>query len=388
MLKDHHVRAYDALLTERSKRILMHYRGLTDIKDARPEKDLACLQCHSLDPLAAQQGQRLAYEDGVSCERCHGPAQKWLAEHITPAWKSKTPQEKAALGFVPPQDLNAGIQQCAGCHVGTPELDVNHDLIAAGHPRLLFEYSSFLANLPPHWDLKAEKRRQPDLEARAWVAGQVVSARQALELLAHRAKADPAKGTWPEFAEYDCYACHSAITPVKPKAGEAGRAPGTLAPSDWYWTLVPQALQLAGSAEAAAVQTALQDVRKELGQQAPDPEKIAKQARDAADQLNRCLAGLGKLPARDAASYRTAFADMVKEGQRQQGSWDRACQLHLAMMALYQTAVDVDPAQRNAEVSRQVREMNRKIRFRTGYDSPRPEDLADFWLKLTKMTRQ
>jgi len=386
MLHDRHVRAFDALLTERSKRIVMNYRGLKDIKEARPEKDLTCLQCHSLDPLAAQQGERIAYEDGVSCERCHGPASKWIAEHHTAAWRTKTPQEKAALGFVPPQDTVVRIQGCAGCHVGTPELDVNHDLIAAGHPRLLFEYSSFLANMPPHWDIKADKRRTPDLEARAWSLGQIVSAQQALDLLAQRAKADPAKGTWPEFAEYDCYACHSALKLVQPRAEATGRAPGAAAPSDWYWALVPQALQLAGSPDAAKVQDALQDLRKELGQQAPDRDKVAQQARGAAEQLGRCLAGLGKMPLRDASSYRTAIADMVKEGQRQQGSWDRACQLHLAMMALYQATVDVDPAQRNADVARKLREMNKKVRFRTGYDSPRPEDVADFWLKLTQLT--
>ncbi|MBL8796846.1 MAG: hypothetical protein JNM56_23295 [Planctomycetia bacterium] len=385
MLRDRHVRAYDALLTERSKRIVMNYRGLKDIKDAHPEKDLTCLQCHALDPLAAQQGHRIAYEDGVSCERCHGPAEKWIGVHHTRAWQTKTPQEKAALGFVPPQDTVTRIQSCAGCHVGTPELDVNHDLIAAGHPRLLFEYSSFLANMPPHWDIKADKRRTPDLEARAWSLGQIVSAQEALNLLAHRAKADPAQGTWPEFAEYDCYSCHSALKLVQPRAADAGRAPGAAAPNDWYWTLVPQALQLAGSPEAGAVRTALHDLRQELGQAAPDRDKVAQQARGASEQLGRCLANLGKLPLREAASYRAAFADMVKEGQKQQGSWDRACQLHLGMMALYQAAVDVDPAHHQPDVARQVREMNQKVRFRSGYDGPRPEDVADFWLKLSKL---
>jgi hypothetical protein len=34
---------------------------------------------------------------------------------------------------------------------GKPWRDVNHDLIAAGHPRLSFELSAFMATMPPHW---------------------------------------------------------------------------------------------------------------------------------------------------------------------------------------------------------------------------------------------
>src|SRR5437870_3137050 len=59
-------------------------------------------------------------------------------------------------------DPKVRAETCAGCHVGAPAglgaplRDMNHDLIAAGHPRLNFDYATYLRALPPHW---AEKDR-------------------------------------------------------------------------------------------------------------------------------------------------------------------------------------------------------------------------------------
>ena len=60
-------------------------------------------------------------------------------------------------------DLNSvatRVMICAGCRVGSPEergipiRDVTHDLIAAGHPRLNFDYATYVRSLPPHWTEK------------------------------------------------------------------------------------------------------------------------------------------------------------------------------------------------------------------------------------------
>ena len=48
------------------------------------------------------------------------------------------------------------------------------DLIAAGHPRLNFEFSSALAKYPAHWRVDGEQARYPDLGWRAWQVGQVL----------------------------------------------------------------------------------------------------------------------------------------------------------------------------------------------------------------------
>jgi hypothetical protein len=68
----------------------------------------------------------------------------------------------------------------------------------------------------------ADHKKYSDFEARAWLLGQVVSAKAALDLLKYRA--DPEHGKpWPEFAEYGCFACHHNLQDQagrrKPNAG-------------------------------------------------------------------------------------------------------------------------------------------------------------------------
>ena len=75
------------------------------------------------------------------------------------------------------------------CHVGTPDANVDHDMIAAGHPPLRFEFSSYLANLPPHWDVAKDRQKNSPggetlFEPLAWVTGQNISSAAAAELLA------------------------------------------------------------------------------------------------------------------------------------------------------------------------------------------------------------
>src|SRR5262249_53689511 len=144
---------------------------------------------------------------------CHGPAEKWLTTHYLREWQQKKPEEKEALGLRPTKDLVVRAQVCVTCHVGGSGSEVNHDLIAAGHPRLRFEYGAYLANLPKHWDEKKDRKGRPDFDAQVWAVGQVVSMQASLQLLEHRAAAP--KAPWPEFAEYDCFACHHDLADQK-----------------------------------------------------------------------------------------------------------------------------------------------------------------------------
>ena len=105
-------------------------------------------------------------------------------------WPAQTPEDKAAVRDDADRPTwSAGREVCAGCHVGAPARDglpardVNHDLIAAGHPRLNFEFSAYLANMPHHWRDDVDRDAAADFPARAWAVGQVVTARAALDLL-------------------------------------------------------------------------------------------------------------------------------------------------------------------------------------------------------------
>jgi hypothetical protein len=220
---DPHAQAYSILSTPEAQ----HMAVALDLGDAT--KAQRCLACHSLSIGGTHAGAApgasadALLADGVGCEACHGPAEKYLAEHTLNRWhKPGDPKFDPSFGMTDTANIAPRAAICAGCHVGQPDAegrpwrDVNHDLIAAGHPRLNFEFSAYIANLPPHWNVKREPERFDELHS--WIAGQLVSADAALKLLQCRAAAAPASqtasdrtfvpGTWPELSEYDCFSCH------------------------------------------------------------------------------------------------------------------------------------------------------------------------------------
>jgi hypothetical protein len=197
--RDRHAQAFLVLYGQNALRIA------ENLGIERPDQDARCVNCHS-SGWDAPRGPKFALEDGVSCEVCHGPAERWLVPHSKPDWKTRLAQDKSeTFGLTNTKDLIVRAQVCVGCHLGEPGREVNHDLIAAGHPQLVFELDAYTANMPPHWPEPADPVSA--LGAKAWAAGQIVSLRQSLELLAHRAR----RADWPEFAEYECRACHHAL---------------------------------------------------------------------------------------------------------------------------------------------------------------------------------
>jgi len=137
------------------------------------------------------------------------------------------------VGFVDTKDLGQRADVCMGCHVGPNNLAgpiqvVDHDLIAAGHPRLSFEFHSYFESLPAHWNRRADKA--PHAEAfhfRSWLAGQTSHAGQR-ELLKQHQPTD--------FAQLDCYACHHQLL------GATWRRPspqGPLTPVTWPGVSLP-----------------------------------------------------------------------------------------------------------------------------------------------------
>src|SRR5207248_5499529 len=205
---DPHARAYRVLFNAESRR-MAEYLDL----GGPAHKAGLCLKCHAVDGAGEQ-----AAAEGVGCGACHGPSDRWLTEHYQPYWKGLPNREKfERYGFLPSKNVVARVLNCAGCHVGDADREVNHDLIAAGHPRLAFEPTRlhFQPNYRKHW---TEVTPQPDFEVRAWVAGQAAALRQAAELLrARAARADGGtavpglKPAWPEFSGYSCYACHQPV---------------------------------------------------------------------------------------------------------------------------------------------------------------------------------
>ncbi len=198
--KDSHAKAYEALMNADSKRIAHN------LKIDKPERSPRCLVCHAMDVDVHRQGSLYDITEGVSCESCHGPAEKWLGPHIRKDWDGKRSQE---YGMVNTKDLAKRGDKCLSCHLGVGQNIVDHELIGAGHPRLKFELDNYSHAMPSHWQSPKEKRDREWLGAKAWAVGQAVALRNEIHLLANSRKART--GLWPDFVHFDCYACHHEV---------------------------------------------------------------------------------------------------------------------------------------------------------------------------------
>ncbi len=196
---DPHRQAYNALLSEKAVKMIAHLRrGDASYQDAQLE--IRCLACHTTPAAASNPALR---SDGISCEACHGPASLWLAPHTVEGFDRKI------AGF---RDLKLhAAATCASCHIGDgsdPVRDMNHDIIAAGHPALRdwkepqqpgeSDFSDLLSRYPKHWDSKA-----PLDNSRAFpLAWKELSKSRQVR-----------KAPQPEFAEMDCIQCHRNLQP-------------------------------------------------------------------------------------------------------------------------------------------------------------------------------
>jgi hypothetical protein len=301
--------------------------------------------------------------DGVGCESCHGPAEKWLAPHV--GWKDLTPAERkhayAEHGMTWLRDPASRAKACATCHVGTGEADVNHDLIAAGHPRLNFEVSAYQQRMPRHWDETAERARLPGYNARTWALGQAAAARAALELLASRAQ--PKQRPWPEFAEYRCTACHHDLrNDGLPAAKEAaGPLPGLLPWSDWYYAMLPYALAFHPTEDTKAILTSLTELQKLMRQPLPDAIKVAGKARATADLLTRWLAAADQGRFTDLTLLRQTRAALMREEPPLAGG-DSTVQRYLALSAIYRTERALRPDESDGDFETYLQGLRKDLR--------------------------
>ncbi|MDQ3283647.1 MAG: cytochrome c family protein [Acidobacteriota bacterium] len=196
--EDRHAQAYNILFSDRSARIARNMR----LKGKAYQENL-CLDCHTTNVPANLIAGAVDASDGVQCEVCHGPASGWRNEHTEEGW---THAQSVSRGMIDLRSLNARATVCSGCHVGTARKEVDHELIASGHPVLAFELDNYEESMPPHWALKYEGGRDTH-GVRAWAVGQVVKFRESLDNLSRHARGEQ----WPEFSDMSCYNCHHAL---------------------------------------------------------------------------------------------------------------------------------------------------------------------------------
>lgn len=309
----------------------------------------------------------------MSCESCHGPAQPWLAAHTQGGFKELDGATKERdFGLWNTKDLGRRAQVCAGCHVGNPDLphmQVNHDLIAAGHPRLNFEFSSALAKYPAHWRMADEQARTPDHAWRSWQVGQIAVAAAAVRLTEARARRSAEGAPWPEFAEQDCFSCHKNLTVDSNRI--AYRTPATAGRAPWQ-TWYTGTLDLADP----EANNALESLKSHMGKPAPDAAITANHARKALEVLTRRIANATEREAWNTARLREASTRIAQftAGNAEKLVWEQQAQRFLALAALRD---DLRRLEGQTEAGYELPYLTVREsllgQFPSGYDSPRSD---------------
>ena len=404
----------------------------------------ACLRCHATWPRQADaaypEQPPVPLELGVSCQACHGPAERWDLVHRLQAWRLVPPEVKAELGFYDCRSVRGQTLLCASCHVGNlaEERFVRHEWYAAGHPPLpSFHLARFVAQMPPHWQsdhhkgafalrdevtpeqaqillpqremlrragVPVEALRTSYREANGRLPGKgsseveavqraVLSAASVAEayvqLVAdYAATAAGGQLPWPELALYDCAACHHPLHREGRGRGLAPirHPPGRPGPAVWPMTLVPVVLAEFGhhDPEQAARKKAQLDQQWEefvlamIAVPFGEPQAIAAAARPLAGEL----AELGRLPpARplDAGAAQRLAARLTDPQAEPAYDFEMARQRAWAWMALADATWSPDRKEQTRPLVEEI-ETRLALRLPAGADQPVLEQLPT-WLK-------
>ncbi|MBY6203781.1 cytochrome c family protein [Halomonas denitrificans] len=203
---DYHSRAYNVLRSEESRRMAERL-GLGNATTAQ-----VCLDCHADNVPVERRGEKFQISDGVGCEACHGGAERWIESH---AEEGATHQDNLARGMYPTEQPEARARLCLSCHVGTEHRFADHDIMAAGHPRMSFELETFTVNQPAHYEIDEDYvRRKGEIgSVNMWVTGMVMKAERQLALI--RSERFEGHGIFPELAFFDCHACHHPMDALR-----------------------------------------------------------------------------------------------------------------------------------------------------------------------------
>lgn len=298
----HATRAYQALLTERSRRIAANL-GLKE----PAERAKVCLDCHGDVPPPAQRGERFKVTDGVQCEACHGPAGDWIARHAAPG---ATHADNVAHGLYPLDEPVAQAKLCLSCHFGNRDKFVTHRMMGAGHPRMSFELDTFSVTEPAHFVVDADwKARKGEWDGvRVWAVGQALAAAELLDVLL-----DPRRsrdGLFPELVVFDCHACHHPMTELR-WTPRTGVSPGHIRLNDSSLLMVAAIARRAlPEDESTALAKQLAGLRVAVAGDGGDPLQAAQALRTGLDRVVRRLAARSFTD----ADVRAILAGLVDDG--------------------------------------------------------------------------
>jgi hypothetical protein len=321
-----------------------------------------CLACHSLEPAPGQKAHTFTNE-GVSCEACHGPASGWLGPHTTRDWAHA---QSVQLGMYDTKDLVKRTEKCLTCHLGTGEKFVDHEMIAAGHPDLVFDLEAFSAAMPRHWRPASEA--DPFAPVRSFSVGQLVHLRSSLERLAQRVKGP----IWPEYAELDCFSCHHSLTRPedswRQSTGYTDRRPGNPPLNLSRWTTARHVLQALDPAAAEQLAGQMTSIARAASRLRADADQVVTLVAQARGTLDTAIArALSSKP--DAAVTTRLLRGIASEAEDISIRGERAAeQAAMAMETLYAATATRGP---NPAVRAAFDELFQQFESPSSYDPRR-----------------
>ena len=354
--KDHdrHARAQFVLSNAVSARIAKNMR----LKTAADKAQL-CLDCHATNVPTRLISGHIDIEDGIQCETCHGPASGWRDEHTQPGW---THEQSVQRGMIDLRNVPTRGSLCLSCHLGTGSKEVDHELIASGHPLLAFELDNYTASMPPHWTPGRETHG-----VRAWATGQAVAFRDSLDNLARHARGEK----WPEFSDMSCYNCHHGLkaSQWRQVRGWPGRA-GLPSWSPQHWAV----LRLIVGRVAPSTRAQLDDQVQQLAARVArmnDRDAIA----SSADSIRRAMNDL--IPRIDRLSWSESDVRSLMNTIADDGDYLLRADVHsaeqaaLSLQALNSSLTRRNPRLLRGATTRAIDDLFTELKEREDYDPQR-----------------
>jgi hypothetical protein len=364
IVQDRHSRAYTVLnqpLAQRMAKIL---------KIGDPTKAQKCLVCHALSVPADQRGTQFDIAEGVSCESCHGPAEKWLGPHVEANAKHA---EMVKLGLVDNKDLAIRSEKCLTCHLGAAGLEVDHEMLAAGHPDLTFELDSFSSIEPPHWVEKAPDSKEPINDklfgVRIWSIGQATQLEESLTRLARHARG----ANWPEYTEMDCFTCHHSLTKPedswRQQEGYGTRRPGNPPYNPSRYVVFRHLARSADATAEAELASTMTEISALVAELQPDRAALAAKC-DRGAQLAGELARKMRNTTYDRAQTERLMREIANDSEGISLDGERSAeQAAMALDSLYLSYANL--AGPNPELKSDIEQMYRLLDNPSAYDAPK-----------------
>ena len=368
VVQDKHARATEVLNNAVSLR-MAKILGI-----GRPDGEQKCLICHAVDA-PAQQRARSYSAEGVSCEACHGPASGWLGPHTTRGW---THAQSVAAGMYDTKDLVRRTEKCAACHIGSADKSVDHEMIAAGHPDLVFDLEAFSSAMPRHW-----RSEDPWQNVRSWSVGQIVQLREGLERLSTRSKG----GAWPEYAELDCFSCHHSLTRPenswRQELGYRERRPGNPPWNHARFAAARLVARVADAGSADALESQIQNLASEVSKLHADRTRVISATAAVQGSLDALARRLAAVPVDRARTLQYVRA-IAEDADRIAAGGERAAeQAAMSLETLLGTLAqnkEVDQAASRAALDRLFQQLENP----SGYD---PRKFAPLLRRITDLLR-